>query len=154
MLPITPGTKLGHVPRSREGVRRPPAIRELTAMSHRPSVEMTIISERTAVLTMFGEHDLSTRDQVLEALGCAQQWTNVLVDLTPCEFLDSSVIGVLFTAQHAPEAACERFALILPDVAGLVDRTIDLMGVRDLIPTHTSIEDALRSLDEPEPIRG
>jgi hypothetical protein len=41
--------------------------------------------------------------------------------------------------------------LIAPDVAGFVDRALDLMGVR-VIPTHKSREDALRSAGDADPI--
>jgi anti-anti-sigma factor len=123
-------------------------------MSQRPyfSVEMTVVSEQTAIITIFGEHDLFTKDQVLETLECAQHWTNVIVDLTSCEFLDSSVIGVLFAAHYAPQAACERFELIAPETAGFVDRALDLMGVREVIRTHKSIEAALRSVGDADPV--
>jgi anti-anti-sigma regulatory factor len=48
-----------------------------------------------AVLVLCGAHDMATADQIGAALAAVDG--NVLIDLSECEFIDSSVIGVLHT---------------------------------------------------------
>jgi anti-anti-sigma regulatory factor len=80
----------------------------------------------------------------------ARQWPNVIVDLTPCEFIDSTICEVLFTADRVRQRG-ERFELVLPLDDGLVNRALALIGVREIIPTHESLADALLSVGEPHP---
>ena len=59
-----------------------------------------------AVVALFGEHDLSGKQRLSDALAKASVRRDVLVDLSACTFLDSSVIGTLFAARaDLPSAA-------------------------------------------------
>ena len=59
------------------------------------TVELTHHSPEVAVVTMRGEHDLSTASQVARALERAAVHSDVLVDLSRCGFIDSTVIAAL-----------------------------------------------------------
>jgi anti-anti-sigma factor len=111
---------------------------------------MCVVSERTTVTTLTGEHDLFTKLRLLETLECARQWPNVIVDLTPCEFIDSCIGEVLITAHHLSQPG-ERFELVVPTNIGFVNRVLSLIGLREVVPTHETLEDALSSMDEPPP---
>jgi anti-anti-sigma factor len=112
------------------------------------SAELRVISERTAVTTLAGEHELVTRHLLLEALAQAAPFRNLVIDLTPCSFLDSSVLGVFFATRDAREPGRERLALVLPERPDAVNTAVNLTGVRDLIPVHETLDDALGSLGE------
>ncbi len=51
-----------------------------------------------ALVQLRGEHDLSGKEALAEALASASDQLNVLVDLSECTFMDSSVLGVLIPA--------------------------------------------------------
>jgi hypothetical protein len=117
------------------------------------SAELVVISERTSVATLYGEHDLFATKRLLETLACARQWPNVIVDLTPCEFLDSS-IGEVLIAAHLVRGPDERFELVMLHNDGFASHLPALRRLRKIIPAHESLADALRSVGEPQPLRG
>jgi anti-anti-sigma factor len=110
--------------------------------------ELRVVSELTSVTTLSGEHDLVTKHLLLEALAQAEAYPNVVVDLTPCSFLDSSILGVFFAARDAQRPGRETLALVLPERDDAVNTAINLTGVRELIPVYETLDDALRSLGE------
>src|SRR3954453_21902111 len=61
-----------------------PAPRTVSLERHSPAV---------AIVTLRGEHDLATRAEINAALARAGGEADVLVDLSDCSFIDSSVIG-------------------------------------------------------------
>jgi anti-anti-sigma factor len=111
------------------------------------SAALQVISEQTTVTTLTGEHDINTMHLLVEALVRAGERPNVIVDLTPCRFLDSSILGVLFSA-HNDQRPGGRFELVLPERESGVNRAIDLTGVRDVMTVHEALADALRSAGE------
>jgi anti-anti-sigma regulatory factor len=114
------------------------------------TAELVVISERTSVATLYGEHDLFATKRLLETLACARQWPNVIVDLTPCEFLDTAIVNVLIAA-HEAQMPGERFELVAPQNNGLVNRVLTLIGARGIIPTHETLAHAQLSVGEPPP---
>ena len=75
----------------------------------------------------------------------ARAQPRVVIDLAECSFLDSSILGVLFSAH----AQCERIALVLPASDTIVHRTIGMSGVRDVIPVFETLEEALPQRRDP-----
>jgi hypothetical protein len=59
----------------------------------RPVVELELVSDSIAVATLHGEHDLSTAREVATGLDRACEKVDVIVDLSHCAFLDSTVIA-------------------------------------------------------------
>jgi|1185.fasta_scaffold730407_1 anti-anti-sigma factor len=100
---------------------------------------------RASLISLVGEHDLSTRGLLFDAVARAAERPRLVVDLTECSFLDSCILGVLFSAH----SQCERMAIVLPDAGSIVHRTIAMTGVRTLIPVFATIEEAFRSVAEP-----
>jgi anti-anti-sigma factor len=111
------------------------------------SAVLQVISEQTTVTTLSGEHDITTRHMLVEALVRAGERPNVIVDLTSCDFLDSSILGILFSA-HNDHQPGGRFELVLPERENGVNRAIELTGVRDVMIVHAALGDALRSVGE------
>ena len=105
-----------------------------------PSVEVVRHSARIAVVSLVGEHDLSTKDRMLDALASAASQPCVVVDLSRCTFVDSSFIGVLVALYgtdictvQARRARTQR----------VVWRTLELVQMDRFFAIHDSLEQAL-----------
>jgi anti-anti-sigma factor len=107
-------------------------------------IDLHAVADDTIVVTLSGEHDLSTQARLLEALSDAREEPKVIVDLTPCEFLDSTIIRVLVRAR---QGRTQQVAIVAPG-GGYVQRILQLAGGDELLPVHGSFEDALRGLEE------
>jgi hypothetical protein len=72
----------------------------------------------------------------------------VIVDLTRCEFIDSSVVSLLLQAQGEIVSDGGRFALVVPSraPAPALARMSDLMQFDALFPIHTSLDAARATL--------
>jgi anti-anti-sigma factor len=83
-----------------------------------------------AIVRLIGEHDLATSASSRETLERIDG--SVLVDLSECTFIDSSVIGVLFGDYRSRTRNGQRLELIVPR-EGTVSRTLNVSGVPGLI---------------------
>ena len=119
-----------------------------TAADRRPGpVTIEVVSASAAVVTLGGDHDVSSRDAISEAFGVAATGRNLLVDLSGCTFIDSTIIKLLLQTMRALEENDARLELVIDiDSHGHVARVAELMGIADVIPTHGSRSDGIRSL--------
>ena len=104
-----------------------------------PRVERQAISLRTSVVTLIGDHDARMRGRLLEELSRTTYVPHLIIDLTPCTFIDSTIIATLLR--------CRRFGarqveLVVPD-EGQVSRALGLAGVDILACVHSTLEEAL-----------
>jgi anti-anti-sigma factor len=113
-----------------------------------PVVDICELSPSTTVLTLRGEHDVFTRYRVLRALERAAGAQQVIVDLTPCAFIDSSVVGALVQAYRGAVPATQRMAVVVPPGDTVVTRAIAQAGVCELLPVHASLGTALQRAGE------
>jgi anti-anti-sigma factor len=111
-----------------------------------PAVEVDLSLPGVAVVTMHGEHDLSSKQRVSEALEKAGARRDVFVDLTECTFMDSSVIATFFRARTALELRGGRLELIIPPSAIAVRRVAELTVLDAILRIHESRDAALVSL--------
>jgi anti-anti-sigma factor len=102
-----------------------------------------------AVVTVHGEHDLSTEPALTRALEEAAAHSNVLVDLSECEFIDSTVIAALLRVARTVTDRGERFALLIPAAQRQITRIAEMTHLGELLPIHPAREAALASLEEP-----
>jgi anti-anti-sigma factor len=93
-----------------------------------------------AVVELHGEHDLATREAVRVALASLRG--NVLVDLSECTFIGSTVIGTIVKAAHTLARQGYRLELILPPADSQVAKTLALVGLPDLLGTHDGLASA------------
>ena len=93
-----------------------------------------------------GEHDLSTRELLAGALQQAAAHSDVLVDLSPCTFMDSTVINVLISTAHDVQAAGERLALVIPPEQRRVARVAEMTGLDKLLAVYETRDAALAAL--------
>jgi stage II sporulation protein AA (anti-sigma F factor antagonist) len=97
------------------------------------------------VIAVEGELDMNTAtdlERELEGpLDAAQ--SPLLIDLSRCEFIDSTGIALIVRAWQAHDGD-GRFALC--GIGNQVKRVLDITGLEETIPTHTSREQALERL--------
>jgi anti-anti-sigma factor len=87
-----------------------------------------------ALVELRGEHDLDSHQAIANAL--RPIFGDVLIDLTACPFIDSTVIGVLVTRAQELRRENHRLELIVPAENRHVVRVIDLVGMRSFLTVH------------------
>jgi anti-anti-sigma factor len=99
-------------------------------------VQLRPVHERrfAAVVSLRGEHDLATADEIARAIQAIDG--NVLLDLSDCTFIDSTVIGVLFATNQRLERDGRYLEVVAPVQNANVARTLELVRMRDVIGVH------------------
>jgi anti-sigma B factor antagonist len=110
-------------------------------------VTLEIVSTTVAVVTLEGDHDVASLDAVEDALRNAGAGRDLLVDLSGCTFVDSTIIKLLLRTMRSREVEGGRFELVIdPAPTGHVTRVAALMGIAGMIPTHETRSGGIRSL--------
>ena len=110
------------------------------------TVEIGHHASGIAVVTVLGEHDVSTEPQLAQALVDASAHSDVIVDLSGCTFIDSTVIAALIKGASAVHARSERFALVIPPEQRHVARIARMIRLSEFLAVHDSRDAALASL--------
>ena len=106
-------------------------------------VELSCPTGILAVVELVGDHDLGHSGPIGEALDiAAARRCHVVVDLSRCGFLDSSVASLLLAAQAAVGSRGGRFALVVPAEPCTVARTVEVMGLGELFVTYPTLAEA------------
>ena len=113
------------------------------------TVEIAHPSPRLAVVTLQGEHDISTSETLEQALAQAAAHSNVLVDLSACSFIDSTVITILIRTAETVKAGGEQIALVIPPAQRAIARVAEMTGLGQLVPLYDTREAALAALPQP-----
>jgi anti-anti-sigma factor len=95
---------------------------------------------------MRGEHDLGDRRALAETLVAVGDGCDVLVDLSECTFIDSTVLGVLLAAAQEREAAGVRLGLVIPPETHIVYRITSVAGVAAFLPIYASRDEGVAGL--------
>lgn len=96
-----------------------------------------------AIVELSGEHDLSTAAGLAEALARAAARSNVVVDLSDCSFIDSSVVKEFIKASAMLQARGERLVLAIPRQQQHIARIVELTRLRDALEITDSREAAI-----------
>ena len=115
----------------------------------RGTVEVAHELPHLAVVTLAGEHDISTSESLEQALERAAANSNVLVDLSDCTFVDSTVITVLIRTSEAVKAGGEQLVLVIPPAQRAIARIAEMTGLGHLMPLYESRDAALASFPQP-----
>jgi|tagenome__1003787_1003787.scaffolds.fasta_scaffold19552200_2 anti-sigma B factor antagonist len=99
-----------------------------------------------AIVTMQGEHDLSTAPHISKALAEARRHSDVVVDLSSCSLIDSTVIGVLVATAADIRAGGENLVLAVPAGESLVTRVVEMTHLAEIFPVHASRAEAVARL--------
>jgi len=100
----------------------------------------------TQVVKVAGELDLETHEQLAERLVREAGEGALVVDLSACEFIDSSGIRALLLGMQAAggEDDTSRFALAGPSPQVL--RILEMTGLDTTVRVHASLDEALAAL--------
>jgi anti-sigma B factor antagonist len=110
------------------------------------TIQVEIHSADAAVVTLRGEHDLESQPRVTAALTAAGVCPHVVVDLSACTFVDSSLIAALLRGARVLRERGGTLPLVVGHDARSIRRTLDLMGIVTILPLHDSRDAALGSL--------
>jgi anti-anti-sigma factor len=110
------------------------------------SVEVEPHGPNVVVVTLRGEHDLNSKQVLREALASAGADANVLVDLSECSFIDSTIIGVLVQAFQAQAERGRRLELAIPPAAHAVQRVVTIAGLTTFLSMHETRSAGLASM--------
>jgi anti-anti-sigma factor len=96
------------------------------------------------VLSLRGEHDLSTQPTLSEELGRVWEAGGpVIVDLTDADFIDSSILRVLANAA-VDESEGRRFAVVIPPGREAM-RILRITGIAEILEAYETCEAAMAS---------
>ena len=96
-----------------------------------------------AVLTISGEHDLSTAPILRRRLDALlDQGAPTVVDLSPATFIDSSILGAILDARRRASEADTGFAVFQVNGTDAVKRVLEVTGLRAELPVHADREEA------------
>jgi anti-sigma B factor antagonist len=99
-----------------------------------------------AVLTISGEHDLSTAPTLRRRLDALlDDGVATVVDLSPATFIDSSILGVILDGRRRAAEGKIGFAVARANGSDAVDRVLDVTGLRAELPVHAQREEALKA---------
>jgi len=100
------------------------------------------------VLTLQGEHDLSTATAVRDALRRVfDAGSAVVVDLSAVTFLDSSTLNaILYGSERAQSDDAHRFAAVLPPGPSAARRVLELTGVDRVLAIHPDRASAVAAI--------
>jgi anti-sigma B factor antagonist len=116
-------------------------------MSAQPTTEIEIHSATACIVTLRGEHDASSSEAVTMALTLARGYSNVLVDLSGCQFVDSSVINALLLASKRAREHGGGVELVVPTDTTAVRRTLEIANVQMILAFHATRAEAIESID-------
>jgi len=90
------------------------------------------------VLTLRGEHDLSTATTLRNSLtDVFDAGSAVVVDLSAVTFMDSSILNaILYGNERALTNDAHRFAVVLPPGPSVARRVLELTGVDRVLAIH------------------
>jgi anti-anti-sigma factor len=110
------------------------------------SVSLERHSPGAAIITLCGEHDLATRAEINATLARVGDGVDLLVDLSDCSFIDSSVIGALVAAFQVLAAQGRRLELTIPPEAVAVRRVAQVAGLTTFLTIHETRSAGLASI--------
>jgi anti-sigma B factor antagonist len=108
-----------------------------------PTIETRSPHSGAVVVSLGGEHDLASADELEQTLGrCLDAYPHLIVDLSGAGYIDSSTIGVLLRANRRAEDEGHAFNLVL-GTAPIVERILEVTGVLATLHTVATVEQAL-----------
>jgi anti-anti-sigma factor len=104
---------------------------------------------RACIVSLNGEHDLSTITDIQQSLGEAATASAMVVDLTGAEFVDSAVLGALIASHREAVDADRGWSLVVGNGTGAaVRRILELTGLDTVLPMYAEQADALAAAEE------
>ena len=100
------------------------------------------------VVRVAGEVDMSHEDELRAELrrAVASDSAGIVVDLTECEFIDSTGIRALLLSREATESEGDPDGLAVAASTEQILRILSVMGVDRVIPIHPTVDEAAAAL--------
>lgn len=98
----------------------------------------------TAVVRLVGDHDLSSAGVVRDALKDVSEHRLVVLDVSRCTFVDSTVLGVLVAAGRRTAAGGGR--LLGVGAEGIVRNALRVTAMQELLHDEDELEPSAREL--------
>jgi anti-anti-sigma factor len=117
------------------------------------AIEIDTESPAACIVTLRGDHDLSTRAGVATALAIASGHLDVLVDLSECTFIEASVIGELLLAARRLRERDGALDLVVRSDAHALRRTLQIASVHRTLPYHTTRAAGIASVESASRLR-
>ena len=99
------------------------------------------LSEGGAVVHVDGELDLATAPELEKLLAGIDLGERLVIDLSPCTFLDSSAVRVLITTIRDAGERGGAVTLVAPDPG--VARVLEIASVDTMTTVHPTLDAAL-----------
>jgi anti-anti-sigma factor len=100
-----------------------------------------------SVVTMRGEHDLSTLPVLTRALDRASARSNVVIDLMECSFIDSTLIQSLIRTKDMMAPSGQKVILIIPREPCAVADIAKMACLAQIFDLYASKDAAFACLD-------
>ena len=100
------------------------------------------------IVRVKGELDISHEEELRAELnrGVAESNGGIVVDLTDCEFIDSSGVRALLLGREAQGAGTGEARLVIASGSPQIIRILSVMGVDEAIPVRPTVEEAIAEL--------
>jgi anti-sigma B factor antagonist len=100
-----------------------------------------------SVVRLVGELDATDAPTLSRALISATKFTSrIVIDLSECEFIDSSGIAAIVEAWRGPDGPESRGNVVLAGASGQVDRIVRITGLHRGITVFDGVDEALAAL--------
>jgi anti-anti-sigma regulatory factor len=117
----------------------------------RSAVEIKYAPPSLAIVALIGAHDLGEYQQLKAVFAAAAiRAPNVIIDLSRCALIDSTVMAMLLDGESVVTRDHGRFVVALPEEPNPVTRLAELAQLAELVPTYVSVEAALASFQPVE----
>jgi anti-anti-sigma factor len=93
-----------------------------------------------AIVHLRGEHDIATGHAILDILGPISG--SVIIDLSACTFLDSSVIGLFLNDHQTRQRERHSLTLVVPPANVPVRRVLAIVGVGRVLEVLDELPEA------------
>jgi anti-anti-sigma factor len=101
----------------------------------------------TWILSLRGEHDLSTRLPLIHAVDAAVAHTaKVVIDLSETVFLDSSTIAVIYSGWQRRHEQANGSFVVVATWGSEARQIIDLVALATVVPVCDDLQAALAAL--------
>jgi anti-sigma B factor antagonist len=117
------------------------------ALLREPEVRGTYLHGDVAVVSLLGEHDAATAWEVRNVLTLAliEQGAHLVVDLSETQFIDSSIIHVLFESGQLAREHGRRVSLQMQADGG-VRRALEISGALEALPVYETRAEAINAV--------
>jgi anti-sigma B factor antagonist len=102
------------------------------------NLEVGHVAPGLAVVSVHGEHDLSSEPGLSEALDEAAAHSSVIIDLSDCSFIDSTVIAALVRVARVVRGKDDRLALVIPPEQRHLSRVAEMTRLGEVLAIYPS----------------